>query len=44
MMRAKVTTLPWIVLALGLGIGTAGCSGPSPEITGPSMTVYASPT
>lgn len=43
-MRAKATTFLWIVMGLGLGIGTAGCSGPSPEITGPSMTVYASPT
>ena len=43
-MRAVATILPWIVLALGLGIGAAGCSDSSPEASGPVMTVYATPT
>jgi len=43
-MRATATVLPLIVLALGLGVGATGCSGSSPEISGPVMTVYASPT
>ncbi len=44
MMRATATALPVIMLALGLGIGAAGCSDSSPEVSGPVMTVYASPT
>ena len=33
-----------ILLALGLGTGTFGCAGSSPDASGPVMTVYASPT